>query len=125
MNYSLLNAIVYDILWRLCDSFPSLRGKKWVRFAMDYCFPDWVEWKTETTMKSVDKQVEDLKQQWRDEENEKVLKNFSKVFSESKVSTHNEQGAVRIEHPADGSEAQDLLGGAMEIKSPWSLPESK
>lgn len=125
MKYNLLNAIIYDVLWRLCDSFPSLRGKKWVRFLMDNCFPDWVEWKTELTMKDVDRQAEDLKQQWRDEENEAIREKVSKLFPDAEVTTHNEQGAVLIEHPPDGSKAQDLLGGIMEIKSPWSLPDDE
>lgn len=125
MKYSVLNAIVYDILLLLCESYSSLRLNPWVKRAMEHCFPDWVEWKTELTMKDVDRQTEDLKQQWRDEENESIRKKVSNFFPESKVSTHNEQGAVLIEHPADGSEAQDLLGGAMEIRSPWSLPEDK
>jgi hypothetical protein len=119
MKYNPLNAIVYDILLLLCESYSSLRLNPWVKQAMEHCFPDWVEWKTERTMKSVDRQTEDLKQQWRDEENEEVREKFSNIFPESKVSTHNEQGAVLIEHKPDGSKAQDLLGGAMEIKSPW------
>jgi hypothetical protein len=93
---------------------------------MDHCFPDWVEWKTELTMKSVDKQTDDIREQWRREDNEKVREKFSNFFSESEVTTHDENtGAVLIEHPPDGSKAQDLLGGTMEIKSPWSLPEGK
>jgi hypothetical protein len=27
--------------------------------------------------------------------------------------------AILVEHPPDGSAAQELLGGAMEIRSPW------
>ena len=30
---------------------------------------------------------------------------------------------IFIEHKSDGSEAQELLGGAMELKSPWSTTE--
>jgi len=26
---------------------------------------------------------------------------------------------IIIEHPSDGSRAQDLLGGELEIKAPW------
>ena len=125
MSYNVFNAIVYDVLWRLCDSFSSLRSNTLVRMAMAHCFPDWVLWKTELTMKDVDEQAEELKEQWRDEENEAIRKKVSKLFPDAKVTTHNEQGAVLIEHPPDGSKAQDLLGGTMEIKSPWSLPDEK
>jgi hypothetical protein len=30
-----------------------------------------------------------------------------------------EPQAQIIEHPPDGSKAQDLLGGTMEIRAPW------
>ena len=120
MRYNALNALVYDVLWRLCESYPSLRQNTWVKLAMKHCFPDWVEWKTESTMKSVDKQAEELKGQWREEENELTRQKFQEEHPDAKVTTHNEQGAVLIEHQPDGSKAQDLLGGAMEIKSPWS-----
>ena len=98
MKYSVLNAIIYDVLWRLCESLPSLRGKGWVRMAMDHCFPDWVEWKTEVTMADVDRQVEQIKEEWAKDDPKPEF----------------------IEHPPDGSKAQELLGGAMEIRSPWS-----
>ena len=123
MSYNVLNAIVYDVLWRFCDSYPSLRSNTLVRMAMAHCFPDWVLWKTELTMKDVDRQTEELKEQWRDEENEAIREKVSNFFPDAKVTTHNEQGAVLIEHPPEGSKAQELLGGPMEIKSPWSLPD--
>jgi hypothetical protein len=121
MNYNVFNAIVYDILWRFCDSYPSLRGNKFVQMAMEHCFPDWVLWKTENTMADVDRQSEELKEQWQREDNERVVEKVSNIFPEAEVSTHDEKtGAVLIEHPPDGSKAQELLGGTMEIKSPWS-----
>ena len=98
MSYNTFNAIVYDILWRFCDSYPSLRSNTLVRMAMTHCFPDWVLWKTEVTMTDVDRQVEDIQREWEEQEPKPVI----------------------IEHKPDGSKAQELLGGAMEIKSPWS-----
>jgi hypothetical protein len=126
MNYNSLNAIIYEFLWQLCELYPSLRGNKWVRMVMAHCFPDWVLAKTETTMADVDSQTEEIKEQWQKEDNQKVVEKVSKLFPEAKVTTHDEKtGAVLIEHPPDGSKAQELLGGAMEIRSPWSLPEDK
>jgi hypothetical protein len=94
--------------------------------AMEHCFPDWVLWKTELTMEDVDAQTETLKEQWRKEDNEKVVEKVSKLFPDAEVSAHDEKtSAVLIEHPPDGSKAQELLGGTMEIRSPWSLPEDK
>ena len=98
MKYNALNAIIYDILWRVCDNYPSLRQNPLIKQIMDHCFPDWVEWKTETTMKDVDRQVEEIKEEW----------------------AKDDPKPEYIEHSPDGSKAQELLGGAMEIKSPWS-----
>ena len=98
-----MNAIIYEILWQLCELYPSLRGNKWVRMIMAHCFADWVIAKTETTMADVDRQVEEIQKEWAEEEPKPEF----------------------IEHPPDGSKAQESLGGAMEIRSPWSLPEKK
>jgi predicted metal-dependent phosphoesterase TrpH len=70
-------------------------------------------------MEEVDKQVEEIKEEWKQEELQATLERAQEAFPEAEVSLHNDQGAVLIEHPPDGSKAQDLLGGAMEIKSPW------
>lgn len=126
MKYSLFNAIVYDVCLIVVDGKPLWRGNKWIKMIMDHCFPDWVEWKTKLTMKDVDRQTEEIKEQWQKEENQVIVEKFQEVYPEAKVTTHDKAtGAVLIEHPPDGSKAQELLGGAMEIKSPWSLPENK
>jgi hypothetical protein len=124
MTYNALNAIVYDVLIRLCEVYPSLHSNKWVKLALAHCFPDWVLWKTDNTMESVDKQIENLKEQLQREDNEAIVKKFQDAYPEAKVTTYDEvTGAVFIEHPPDGSVAQKLLGGTIEIRSPWSLPE--
>jgi hypothetical protein len=88
---------------------------------LEHCFPDWVEWKTELTMQDVDRQVEEIKETWKEKENQQIVEKFQEKYPEAKVTLHDaDTGAVLIEHPSDGSEAQELLGGAMEIKSPWS-----
>ena len=116
-----MNAIIYDILLRLCELYPSLRKNKWVRMIMAHCFADWVTAKTEITMAGVDRQVEELKEEWKKEDNEKIVERFQEEYPNSKVTLHDANtGAVLIEHPPDGSKAQESLGGAMEIKSPWS-----
>jgi hypothetical protein len=88
---------------------------------LEHCFQDWVQWKTESTMQDVDRQVEEIKETWKEQENQKIVEDFQERYPEAKVTLHDANtGAVLIEHPPDGSEAQSLLGGAMEIKSPWS-----
>lgn len=85
---------------------------------MKYCFQDWVEWKAETTMASVDQQAEKLKQDWKAQENQKFLQQVQKENPNCKVTIHDPAtGSVFIQHPPDGSLAQSLLGGDMEIRS--------
>lgn len=62
--------------------------------------PDWVEWKTESTMQDVDRQVEELQEQWAAVE-------------------QVEQAPIITEKPPDGSNAQELLGGEIRIRAPW------
>ena len=120
-KYNLLNAIVYEILRLLTEHWPNLKRNPWVTRALSYCFLDWVKWKTEKTMEGVDRQVEEVTKEWQAQDNQKVVEKFQEVYPEAKVTVHNpETGAVLIEHPPDGSEAQELLGGAMGIRSPWS-----
>ena len=121
MKYNLFNAIVYEICRILIDNNVLSKSNPIVAQILANCFPDWVEWKTELTMKDVDRQVEEIKQTWKDQENQKIVEHFQEKYPEAKVTLHDANtGAVLIEHPPDGSHAQDLLGGAMEIKSPWS-----
>ena len=56
-------------------------------------------------MKGVDKQVDELHEQWAREEEEK-------------------QKPVYSELPPDGSKAQELLGGEMRLSAPWTVETS-
>lgn len=121
MKYSLLNATVYEIIRILVDGGILSKSNRIVAQILKHCFQDWVQWKTESTMQDVDRQVEKIKETWKEQENQKIVEDFQERYPEAKVTLHDTNtGAVLIEHPPDGSEAQSLLGGAMEIKSPWS-----
>ena len=121
MKYSSINALAYVACLWLIELNPAYQGNVWIKRIMRWCLPDWVEWKTEQTLKEVDRQVDVITEEWRSEDNQKVVETFQEIYPEAKVSTHDEKtGAVLIEHPPNGSKAQDLLGGAMEIRSPWS-----
>ncbi len=121
MKYSLLNAITYEIVRVLIDGGILSKSNRIVAQILEHCFQDWVQWKTESTMQDVDRQVEEIKETWKEQENQKIVEDFQERYPEAKVTLHDANtGAVLIEHPPDGSEAQSLLGGAMEIKSPWS-----
>jgi nitrogen fixation/metabolism regulation signal transduction histidine kinase len=121
MKYSLLNALIYEVCLILIDHGILKKSNPIVARILAHCFSDWMEWKTEMTMKDVDRQVEEIKETWKEQENQQVIEKFQEKYPNAKVTLHDEErGAVLIEHPPDGSAAQDLLGGAMEIKSPWS-----
>jgi hypothetical protein len=120
MKYSLLNAIAYEICRLLVEDKPSRKNNYIISLILKHCFTDWVEWKTEMTMVAVDQQAEEIKAEWKAQENEAIVAKFQEKYPEAKVTLHNSNGAVLIEHPPDGSNVQSLLGGAMEIKSPWS-----
>lgn len=102
MNYNPTKALVYEFLLKLSDGKPFFRGNFIVRELMGFCFLDWVEWKKDVAMKDVDLQVEEILEKWEEEDPKPTI----------------------IHYEPDGSTAQDLLGGAMEIRSPWSEGKS-
>jgi hypothetical protein len=97
-QYSILNAVIYELLIELIKIWPKLKLNQWIRAALNWCRADWVKWRTEQTLKDVDRQAQEIVKEWEAQEKPKY---------------------EIIEHKSDGSRAQDLLGGAMEIKSTW------
>lgn len=120
--YSRVNVASYLVCRWLVERDSSLAFNPIIKRILENCFQDWVNWKTQDTMRSVDKQTEEIKEQWKKEDNEKIVERAKEMFPDAKVSLYDEdRGAVLIEHPPDGSIAQSLLGGAMEIRSPWLI----
>lgn len=97
-TYNELNAVIYELLIKLIEIWPKLKLNPWIRAALNWCRADWVEWRTEQTLKDVDRQTQEILKYWQAQEKPQY-----------KV----------IQHEPDGSKAQDLLGGAIEIKSTW------
>lgn len=95
-KYNLWFALIYEILVALKEHYKKLRNNKWVNLILNYCKHDWVLWKVESTLKSVDRGIDRIQKQWEAEEPPKF---------------------VIVEHEPDGSKAQELLGGTIEIKS--------
>jgi hypothetical protein len=95
-NYNIWFALSYELVNIVSQQYPKLKQNKIVRLLLEYCKPDWILWKVETSLNQVDKQVEAIKKKWEKNEAPKY---------------------TIIEHEPDGSKAQELLGGAMEIKS--------
>jgi len=84
------------------------------------------------TMQQVDQQAAAINADWTKVEDEKRRQEAERVAGRiqfenpgatvSVIETTMGEGtdlAILVEHPPDGSAAQDALGGAMEIRSPW------
>lgn len=93
-NYNIWFALLYEILNDLSQHYKKLRQYKIIRLILIYCKHDWVLWKIETTLITVDKQIDKIQKEWAKQEYPKT------IYSEL---------------PPDGSRAQDLLGGEMRI----------
>ena len=95
-----------------------------------------IEWlrelKVAAEMTSVDQQAAEISEGWtqaedaeRTAEAERMAARLQVEFPDAKVSVvpvANGEGsdvAIFVKHPPDGSAAQELLGGAVEIRSPW------
>jgi hypothetical protein len=96
----LIHAALCEVAIKVKEKFPNHIINLVFAPFIKYYYDDWVLWSTEQTMKSVDIQVEQIQQQWKEED--------------------HSQDPVIIEYEPDGSEAQELLGGMMEIKAPWA-----
>jgi len=101
VSYNIWNAVAYEITNLLISYDARWELYRWVQMIRNHCFVDWVEWKTERTMKDVDKQIVEIKE-------------MMKIQDDAKYVT-----PIIIEHQPDGSKAQELLGGTLEIKAPW------
>jgi hypothetical protein len=116
--YSKVRVAFYLICRWAVDIHPPLAFNPLIKRILEENFQDWVEWKVAETMNSVDRQVSSIQEQWRAEENKEIVERTQEMFPDSKVVLHDEKtGTVFIEHAADGSQAQSILGGAMEIRT--------
>lgn len=101
--YRLWAALLHELMRLVCNERLSLRHRWWVKALLDHTRPDWVEWKTELAMREVEQQIVELHQLW-DQEQPKAPQ------------------PVITEAAADGSKAQQLLGGELRVRAPW-IPE--
>jgi len=98
-NYNIWFALSYEFTNLISQQYPKLQQNKFVKLILNYCKPDWVLWKVELALNDVDKQIDSIKKDWE--------KSDLPLYTV-------------IEHEPDGSKAQELLGGAMEIKSTFT-----
>lgn len=105
--YNIWNAAAYEITNILIDFNTKWEMNPIIKQIRLHCFPDWVAWKTERAMKKVDAQIKDIQEEWKRQDHEQYVK------------------PIIREHQPDGSKAQDLLGGTMQISTPWYKPNEQ
>lgn len=117
------NALCYEAgLWAVSQR-PSLAFQPWFKRLMEWCRPDWTEWKTKIVMEAVDKQAVVLVEQWKREERETkanmLAQEAQKLFPDAKVTAVPDAvvPSVIIEKapPEDASDAVKALGGELRI----------
>lgn len=122
-----LNALCYEAgLWA-AQHWPSLAFSPWFKLLMAHCRPFWAEWKTQLTLKEVDKQAEQLKDQWEKEEREHkasaLASKAQELFPKATITPLPNAivPSVMIVHeaPAGASDEVRALGG--ELRITWQL----
>jgi len=119
----LINAVLYELAIWLVAKYPSLAFNPWVAKLIVWCRPDWTKWKTQQTMKDVDKQTVKIVDQWENEErieNATTLAERAKQLYPNAIVTPLPNAvvpSVMIEHeaPEDASDDVKALGGEMRI----------
>tara|TARA_B100000902_G_C27280573_1_gene901496 strand:+ start:807 stop:1118 length:312 start_codon:yes stop_codon:yes gene_type:complete len=93
-DYNVWGALAVETAKQLINIRPSLSTNKIVDKVVDYWFEDWVSWKAERAMRSVDRQTKEINESLDAAAKPKTL------FTETK-------------------EGETPLGGEMRIRSHW------
>jgi hypothetical protein len=120
---ALVNALLYEVAIWLVAKYPSLAFSPWLTRLIVWCRPDWTEWKTQRTMKDVDKQTVKIVEQW--EKEERIEKATTLVEQAKKLYPHATITAlpdavvpsvmIQQEAAEDASDDVKVLGGEMRI----------
>ena len=120
---ALVNALLYEVAIWLVAKYPSLAFSPWLTRLIVWCRPDWTEWKTQRTMKDVDRQAVKIVEQW--EKEERIEKATTLVEQAKKLYPHATITAlpdavvpsVMIQQEAADNASEDVkaLGGEMRI----------
>ena len=120
-NETIIYAFCYELaLWAI-QRFPRFR--RWLLLALDYCRPFWAEWKTQATLKAVDKQTKALVEQWDREEKESrsqaLADRAQELFPDATITPLPDAVVPSVmivrEAAPDASEEVRALGGELRI----------
>jgi hypothetical protein len=126
-NETIINALCYELAMWAVERWPSLAFQPWFKLLIEHCRPFWAEWKTQLTLKEVDKQAEQLKEQWEKEEKEHKAETLAakaqELFPRATITPLPDAivPSVMIVHeaPPDASDEIKALGG--ELRITWKL----
>jgi hypothetical protein len=126
-NQAIFNALCYEVAMWAADKRPSLRFKPWFIALINWCKPDWTEWKTEQTIKKVDEQAAELVKQWEKEEREiiadKLASKAQELFPAATITPLPDAivPSVMIVHEAPESASDDVKALGGELCITWTL----
>jgi hypothetical protein len=120
---ALINALLYELAIWIIAHRPSMAFNPWLSRLIVWCRPDWAEWKTQSTMKQVDKQAVKIVEQWKKEERiEKasaLAEQAKQLYPDATITALPDAivPSVMIQHEAaeDASEDVKALGGEIRI----------
>jgi hypothetical protein len=120
---ALINALLYELAIWLIAHRPSMAFNPWLTKLIVWCRPDWTEWKTQSTMKQVDKQTVEIVEQWekegRAEKTSALVEQAKQLYPDTIVTPLPDAivPSVMIQHEAveDASDDVKALGGEMRI----------
>ena len=126
-SQAIFNALCYELAIWAAEKRPSLRFKPWFIALINWCKPDWTEWKTEQTIKKVDEQAAALVKQWEKEEREtiatKLASKAQELFPAATITPLPDAivPSVMIVHEASESASDDVKALGGELRITWTL----
>ena len=129
-NETIFNALCYELALFAIRKWPKLAFNPLIKTLLAHCRPFWTEWKTQRTLKEVDKQAVQLVEQWEKEERQHRADTLAvkaqELFPDATVKPLPDavMPSVMIIRQAapDASEEVKALGG--EIRITYTLPSS-
>jgi hypothetical protein len=120
---SVVNALLYEVALWVKARCPWIVISTLCDQIIANCRPDWVKWRTETTIERVEQQAAEIVVQWKEEEkNEKantLAAQATKLYPTAKITPlpNAVVPSVMIEQeaPEDASDDVKALGGEMRI----------
>lgn len=122
-NETIFNALCYELALFAIRKWPKLAFNPLIKALLAHCKPFWTEWKTQRTLKQVDKQAVELVEQWEKEERqhraEALATKAQELFPDATVTAVPDAPVPSVmivrEAAPNASEEVKALGGELRI----------